>query len=86
MFFLPFSESYKLTRQNPNVLELIAIILYQEFFRLKPISCISYLVELETAQVGCRPKNGILGHILQAKKFMLAISKRFDILHILSYL
>ena len=33
MFFLPFSENYKLTRQNLNVLELIVVILYQEFFR-----------------------------------------------------
>ena len=41
MFFLPFSDSYKLKKQNLNVLELNVIILYQEFFRLKPISCIS---------------------------------------------
>ena len=41
MFLLPFSESYKLIRKNPNMLELIVVILYQEFFRLKPLSNIS---------------------------------------------
>ena len=40
MIFLPFSENYKLTRKNPNLLELIMIMLYQEFFRLKPVSYI----------------------------------------------
>ena len=35
MFFLPFSESYKLTRKNPNVLELVVVMLYQGFFRLR---------------------------------------------------
>ena len=38
IFFLPFWESYKLTRKNPNMVELIVVILYQEFFRLKPVS------------------------------------------------
>ena len=38
LFFFLFSETYKLTRQNPNVLELIVVILNQEFFRSKPVS------------------------------------------------
>ena len=42
IFLLPFSESYKLIRKNPNMLELIVVILYQEFFRLKPLSNISF--------------------------------------------
>ena len=45
---------------------------------------VAYLVELGATEIGCRPKSGILGHILLAKKSMLAISKRFEILHILS--
>ena len=36
--FLPFSERYKLTRKNTNMLELIVVILYQEFFWLRPVS------------------------------------------------
>ena len=40
---------------------------------------LAYLDELGSAKVGRRPKNGILGHISQAKKSMLAISKRFEI-------
>ena len=47
---------------------------------------LAYLAKLQTAKVDRRPKNGILGNNLQAKKSMLAISKRFEILHILSYL
>ena len=38
MFFLSLSEGYKLTRQNPNVLEFIVVIIYKEFFKLKPVS------------------------------------------------
>ena len=44
------------------------------------------MVKLGAPKVGPRPKNNILGQILQAKKSMLAILKRFEILHILSYL
>ena len=44
------------------------------------------LVELGTPKVGYNPKNGILEQTLQAKMSMLAVSKRFEILHILSYL
>ena len=87
MFFLPFSESYKLTRKNPNMLDFIVVILYQEFFRLKPVSNISKPIRLiRSHQSRFRPKNDILEQISQAKKSMLAFSKRLAILHILSYL
>ena len=42
------------------------------------------MAELGTAKVGPRPKSDILGQISQAKKSMLAVSKRFEILYILS--
>ena len=38
MFFCPYSERYKLTRQNPKLLELSVVILYQELFMLKPVN------------------------------------------------
>ena len=44
------------------------------------------MFESEAAKVDSMPKNGILGQILQVKKSMLAILKRFEILYILSYL
>ena len=44
------------------------------------------MVELGTAKVGPSPKNGTEGQTLQATKCMLAISKRSEILLILSYL
>ena len=43
---------------------------------------LAYMVELGMVKVGPRLKSGILGHILQAKKSMLTISKLFEILHI----
>ena len=50
------------------------------------IHILAYVVELGAAKVGHRPENGIFGQFLQAKKPMLAVSKRFEILNILSYL
>ena len=60
MFLLPFSESYKLIRKNPNMLELIVVILYQEFFRLKTLS---NKVDPSTAKVDPRLRNDILEQI-----------------------
>ena len=50
------------------------------------IHILAYMVELGATKVGPRPNNNILGQILQTKKSMLALLKRFEILHILSYL
>ena len=62
IFFLPFSENYKLTRKDPDMLELIVVILYQDFFRLKPVSNIlAYMVELGATNIGPRSKDDILG-------------------------
>ena len=62
IFFLPFSENYKLTRKDPDMLELIVVILYQDFFRLKPVSnVLAYMVELGATNIGPRSKDDILG-------------------------
>ena len=87
IFLLPFSESYKLIRKNPNMLELIVVILYQEFFRLKPLSNISF----EHGWIrGCQSRSQAqkwhFGADLAGQEIHVGISKRFEILHILSYL
>ena len=44
------------------MLELIVVILYQDFFRLKPVSnVLAYMVELGATNIGPRSKDDILG-------------------------
>ena len=38
LFFFTFSVGYNLIRENPELLELIPVILYQDMSGLKPVS------------------------------------------------